>query len=148
MDSNESARPIDRLFTMLLVKYGSQWLQQWNGVPIEAVKADWMEELSGISWGSIKYAMENLPADKPPATAAAFRKLINNRPQYFQALAAPKADPVRVKQILGGMRILSAGDKHAWARALQQREESGERLSPTQKQAWRQALNHKEDRND
>lgn len=122
MDSNESARPIDRLFTMLLVKYGSQWLHQWNGVPIEAVKTDWMNELAGISWGAIRYAVDNLPADRPPATAAAFRKLANNRPQYFQALPPPKADPERAREALSKFVNSSNPALRRWAQKLNDRD--------------------------
>lgn len=134
-------RAVDRIFTRLLVRYGAPWLRLWDGIEIDAVKADWSRELGGMSFDAILYALDNLPDERPPATAAVFRKLAVNRPQYFTALTDDrKADPVRVKQILGGLKVTGSGDTHAWARALQQREEAGEKLSPTQKIAWRQAL--------
>ncbi len=121
MDSSESARPIDRLFTMLLVKYGTRWLNQWGEGTIELVKRDWEQELSGISWGAIKYAMDHLPSDRPPATAAAFRALANNRPQYFQALPPPKADPERVKEILGRLSESQNPALRRWAQKLKEK---------------------------
>lgn len=140
MSSSESRRPVDRLFTRLLVKYGTQWVNQWNGVPMDMVKDDWEAELSGLTWGAINYALEHLPPDRPPATAVAFRKLANGRPEYFRGLPPVKADPERVRAVLGGLRVHRRSDSQEWARELRKREEAGERLSMTQKQAWRQAL--------
>lgn len=140
MDSSESTRPIDRLFTRLLVKYGAQWINQWNGAPMDLVKKDWEIELSGLTWGAINYAIENLPPDRPPATSSAFRKLANNRPEYFRGLEPPKANPELVKAVLGRLKVVAAPGSKAWAHELKDREGSGERLSFSQKQAWRKAL--------
>lgn len=70
----------DRIFARMLVRYGSAWLRLWEGLDLNVVKADWAEVLSGASAESLQYGLENLPADKPPATAAAFAAICKRRP--------------------------------------------------------------------
>ena len=145
MDNSNSTsgldrRAVDRIFTRLLVRYGAPWLRLWDGLDLNIVKEDWSRELGGMSFDAIAYALEHLPYDKPPPTATAFRKLANGRPEYFQGLPPVKADPARVRAILGGLRVSNSGGGQGWARELRRREEAGERLSLTQKQAWRRAL--------
>jgi len=132
---------IDRLFTRLLVRYGAQWLRLWDGIEIEVVKEDWSRELKGLSGEAIRYALEHLPDDRPPATATAFRKLCVGRPEYFKELPATKADPAIVKTVLDGLRVEAPASARDWARRLKQREESGDRLTKAQRDMWRAALN-------
>lgn len=87
----------DEIFARLAVRYGAAWLSMWHGIDIAAVKADWCRELGGFAGntGAIAYALEHLPADRPP-NVAQFKALCINRPQTFVALPEPKADPERV----------------------------------------------------
>jgi hypothetical protein len=77
---------IDRLFSVLALRYGSPFLDRWRDLDIGVVKADWARELSGFSsnLGALRFALDHLP-EKPP-TVMDFRKLAN---------AAPAADPGR-----------------------------------------------------
>lgn len=138
--SRLDSRAVDRIFTRLLVRYGAPWLRLWDGLDIGIVKEDWARELAGMSFEAIIYALDNLPSEKPPATANAFKQLANNRPHYFQGLPPPKTDPEMIKSILDRIKIQASSGSQEWARHLQRREQSGERLSFSQKQAWRQAL--------
>jgi len=134
-------RWVDAIHAKLLVRYGSQWLNLWAGVPPELVKADWAEELAayGPHPEAIKHALDNLPVDKPP-TVAQFRLLCRNSPKMAPpALPAPVADPkivAAVKQALAPKKE----DPKDWARALRKRENACGRLTITQRAMWREAL--------
>ncbi len=133
---------VDRIFVRLLVRYGSEWLRRWEGVPEDALKADWAEQLDGLdrSPDRIRYALEHLP-ERPP-TVTEFRATCNRRPeQTTLALPAAKADPERIAAALSRMRAgTRANDAKAWAWRLRDRETAGERLSIAQRAMWRQAL--------
>lgn len=135
-------RWVDRIHTRLMVRYGAAWLNLWNGVDEQLVKADWARELDGMSEAAISYVLNTLPHDRPPATASQFRALAAHRPQYVTpALPSPKADPQRVASIIGGLRDKIARRKPLqWAYDLQAKEAAGERLNERQKAAWREAL--------
>jgi hypothetical protein len=55
-------------------------------------------------------------------------------------LPAPKADPARVAQLVGGIKRNEQRDLRDWARALRAREQRGDQLSIAQREAWREAL--------
>lgn len=135
---------VESLFARLAVRYGSAWLNVWEGVDIAAVKADWANELGGASAESIAYALVNLPLDRPP-TLGQFKALCSRSPVYTApALKGPMADPQRVAEIVGGLREKLARRKPLqWAYDLQERDSRGERLTLGQQIAWRQALRTK-----
>jgi hypothetical protein len=86
---------VDRLFARLLVRYGDAWTRKWDGIPIEAVKADWLEQLEGIfarNPKAVAYALEHLPADFPP-NSDQFLKLCLQKPPEHVALPAPVSKP-------------------------------------------------------
>ena len=144
MQSPLSSAWVDSLFARLAVRYGVDWVRKWEGVPMDAVKADWATELSGMSGESIKYALENLPQDRPPSTAAAFRALSANRPQYVQPqLAAPKADDAVVASAVAkALGPKNDADPKAWAWELRRKEMACVRLTPAQRSMWREALKY------
>lgn len=120
---------VDRIHARILVRYGAAWLRMWEGIDQEAVKADWAEELDGVSADSLSYALDHLPPERPP-TVAQFKALALNRvPNALPALPAPKADPQRVAQIVGGIKRPD-GWRHPkqWARDLLARRASGDRI--------------------
>lgn len=146
---------VERLFQKLALTYGRDFLSRWEGQDLAAVKADWALELGGFLEApeSIKYALENLPASKPP-TVLEFRSLCRNAPQAKQlALPAPEADPAIARAIRDALKPANGqtGNKD-WARALRKRE-AGQteqtpgsvRLTSFQRHAWRYALNMKPD---
>jgi hypothetical protein len=90
------------LFEKLTLVYGRQFLDRWNGLDLELVKADWAHELEGFHdhHEMIIYALKNLPADKPP-TVRQFRDIARKMPPpRFEALPAPVADREKVRQLL------------------------------------------------
>ncbi len=97
------SRMIDAIHTRLLVRYGARWVNFYAAADQSLVKADWAEELEGISSNAIRHALEHLPDDTPP-NAAQFRKLCINRPlPPYRALPAPKANPEVAKAALEKM---------------------------------------------
>lgn len=136
-----SNRPIDELFGRLLVRYGADWLRQWQGVDEELVKQDWMHELTGLPIRAIRYGMEHLPVGKPP-TVGQFKALcLNVPPPPVKALPAPKPDRKRLAAEFAKLRETIRGerDPRAWIYALEARVKAGERLTEMQRAALQRA---------
>jgi hypothetical protein len=92
---------VDAIFRKLTLVYGSAFLKRWEGIEIDAVKADWAHELSGLAKKPefIKHALENLPVSYPP-TVLEFRQLCIGAPTYaLPALPKPKAKPEDVARV-------------------------------------------------
>lgn len=90
-------RFVDEIHARLLVRYGSKWLNLWAGVPEEAIKADWSEQLAAVSPAGVRFALDNLPDEYPP-TVGQFRALCltQQRPELqAQALPAPSRDGLK-----------------------------------------------------
>jgi hypothetical protein len=88
---------VDRIFDKLTLTYGQQFLNRWRDLDLNAVKSDWMHELSGFEKAphAIAYALANLP-DAPP-TVLQFRSLARLAPAAdVPKLPEPKADPARL----------------------------------------------------
>jgi hypothetical protein len=132
---------VDRLFARLAVRYGSAWIRMWEGVPMDAVKADWAEELAGFAAlpEALAYGLDNLPLDKPP-TVKQFAATCNRIPEKAPlAIEGPIASPAIVAKVRQGLRP-SDPDPLAWARKLRAKEAACERLTAFQRKAWRDAL--------
>lgn len=132
---------VEALFARMLVRYGSLWLMQWEGVPAEALAADWAAELAGLSDVALRYGVANLPLDKPP-TLGQFKALCLRAPEAQQPLIdAPPANPERVARLLARARAALHERSHLqWAYDLQARESRGEDLTARQRADWRAAL--------
>lgn len=134
------SRTIDAIFARMLVRYGAAWLRMWADIPMEAVKADWANELDKMSPAHVRYALDHLPADYPP-TVAQFRALALNMPEYHRALPAPKSTPSRVAAELARMRSFQAQrEPLGWAKALEEREKAGEPVTEAVRAMWRSAV--------
>lgn len=133
---------IDSLFARLGTRYGSAWLNLWEGFDLEAVKTDWRLELEGLPLRKIKYGIVNLPLERPPATVAAFKAICIRCPdEQPPLLDAPPANPERVNAIVSQLRTkLAKRHRLQWAYDLQEREKRGDSLSMAQQTAWRDAL--------
>lgn len=146
MDSRALPEPlpmpwVERLFAKFLVRYGAAWSRLWEGIPMEAVKADWAEELAGFQRRpeAIAYGLEYLPHDKPP-TVQQFRALCNRKSEPApKAIRGPLASPDVVAKVRSGLTPAD-NDPKAWARRLRARELACERLTPAQRAMWREAL--------
>ncbi len=131
---------VDRIHAKLLVRYGTAWVHMWRGVDMQAVKDDWAEYLSGASAGSIAYALEHLPPDRPP-TVAQFADIARGCPVTPpKALPGPPADRARVDAILAKLRHFGRPNPRDEFFALKAREERGEQLTQAQREMWRAAL--------
>lgn len=133
---------VDRIFSRLAVRYGAAWLRMWEGIPIDAVKADWALELHTMSGESIGYALEHLPPDRPPNVVQFKALCLSRPPSGVPALPAPRGPiPHEVAE-----KLKEIGKAHrdcpprAWARHLRDREAAGEKLSTAQRAMWREAL--------
>lgn len=106
---------------------------------MNAVKSDWSHELSGFQQHprAIAWALQHLPADKPP-TVLEFRALARKAPpEDLPKLESPKADPARVAAELAKLApVLRSAprqgvDGRAWARTILARSDAGDRINPT-----------------
>lgn len=129
----ESTR-IEYLFAKLLARYGSAWRGKWAGVEPAAVMADWQSHLGNLSNDALIYGLENLPMDFPP-TVGQFREVCLRAPERRPvALAAPKADPLRLKAEFERMHSLAAERRPtAWIADLEARQARGEPLNLPQR---------------
>ena len=105
-------RFVDEIHARLLVRYGSKWLNLWAGVPEEAIKADWSEQLAAVTPAGVRFALDNLPDEYPP-TVGAFRALCltQQRPELqAPALPAPApAEPGLFDMLLENITLVAAG---------------------------------------
>ena len=122
------AKWIEKIFHKLTVAYGRDFLGRWEGIPLDAVKADWADCLAGFEAnpGAISYALDHLPDSKPP-TAQDFRTICCRAPEAaVPRLEAPKPSPERVSEAFSQMakarEAVSACrvvvDHKAWAKRI------------------------------
>lgn len=107
-----ASRAVEQIFARMLVRYGVAWNRQWEGVDPEAVKADWERELAGVPGAAIRYALDNLPPDRPP-TVGKFKTLCVNPPAVWQSsLPPPEPTPeqkAKVREQLAKARAAITG---------------------------------------
>ena len=140
---------IAAIFAKLTVRYGRSFASRWEGIDEQLVRRDWAEQLAGFERrpDCIAYALENLPADRPP-TVGQFRDLCNAKPDHSEVLRleAPR-DPIpeAVAKALNRLKEApNADDQYlgpkGWAYRLRDRETAGDKLSAIQRRFWREAL--------
>jgi hypothetical protein len=103
-----SERWVDRLFSRLAVRYGAAWLRQWEGLEIEAVKADWMRVLGLIAERNpraIGHVLDNSLPEFPP-TAHGFLRLCQAIPASDGALALPAPREKVAPEVLDRIKAL------------------------------------------
>lgn len=83
---------INALFARLQTRYGVSFSQQYDGIGIEAVKADWAHTLDGVSGDAIHYALDRLPSDRAP-NVMQFRDLARGYTPPDCAALPPPAHP-------------------------------------------------------
>lgn len=92
---------VDKIFEKLSLVYGRDFIGRWEGLNIDAVKADWAHELDGFQQRpqAIKHGLETLPPSKPP-TVLEFREICRRAPEFApKALPEPKATPEQKAQV-------------------------------------------------
>lgn len=144
---------VDRLFERLTLAYGRDFSGRWEGVSVDAVKADWAERLAGYvnAPDALAWALDNLPMTRPP-TVLEFAALCARAPvKPVLSLPAPDtvAKPEAVKAALAGLSLNRTPAGRQWAEKLREREEresrgatGSARLTQFQRDAWREALGH------
>lgn len=129
---------IGAIFDKLAVRYGAEWLRQWDGVDMILVKSDWGSELSGFASNlePLRYALRNLPERCP--NVRQFRDIANNCPlPEFQCLPSPVANPEKVAEQIAKQTGLkqamakSRANDREWAPRIMARVANGEKISPT-----------------
>ena len=142
---------IDRLFDRLLATYGRQWLQIWEGLDSNAIKALWGHELAAYTTRlkAIAWALENLPARAP--NVIEFKALCRQAPvEVTLQLPPPMVDPELVdaeilKMAAAAMKppVNERGhiDHKRWARKLKTAHGNGMSLSLLQVKSYKTALN-------
>ena len=131
--ANPSALPeqwIDRLFARFATMYGKHWLELWAGVPMEAVKATWAEDLGGISGEQIRRALDHRKTHSTfPPTCPEFVALcrqFRDTPATTIYLPAPRGElPEPTKVILDGYLEGKHKDCKAWARKILEESAAG-----------------------
>jgi hypothetical protein len=128
---------IDRLFDRLSATYGRQFLNLYEGMDANAIKAVWAYELSGFGMrlNAIAWALENLPERAP--NAIEFRNLARKAPEPEKPrLPEPKADPAKLRTELAKLQPLLeeakravTTDRLAWARRIVARRQAGDRIA-------------------
>lgn len=143
------AQWIDRIFDKLTLTYGQSFLRRWSDIDLNSVKSDWAHELAGFEHHpkAIAWALQNLPADKPP-TVLDFKFLARRAPpDEVPRLEAPKADPARVAAELAKLAPVvkkpSARPSTDWAKRIVGRADGGEKVAPATLRMAREALANK-----
>jgi hypothetical protein len=139
---------VDRLFDRLSATYGRQFLNLYEGMDANAIKAVWAHELSGFGMRlkDLAWALENLPERAP--NAIEFRNLCRKAPQPEEKrLPEPQFQPERLRAELAKLipavksaTRAAAHDGLAWARRIVARYDNGERIAPATLKMAKDAL--------
>ncbi len=114
---------------------------------MNAVKSDWGHELAGFAQHprAIAWALQNLPADKPP-TVLEFRAMARKAPaEDVPRLDAPKADSSLVAAELAKLapilkRVAAPSHAKDWARQIIANHAAGGNVAPLNLKFAREAL--------
>ena len=128
---------VDKIFDKLTLTYGQAFLSRWKDIDLNAVKSDWMHELSGFENApqAIAHALSNLPERAP--TVIEFRSICRTAPaQERKQIEAPRANPERIASELAKLApILTQTAPKAgrldWAHKIIARKSDGALVSPT-----------------
>lgn len=129
----------------LIVRYGTgSWNAKFRDVDEETLQKDWFHALKDFPVASIDYGLENLPPDFLP-NASQFRLICQRAPvreRAQPAIAAPKPDPVRLKQVFERMREITQSHRRPtmWIDLLQDRVAKGEHLNLYQQHCLDRAI--------
>jgi hypothetical protein len=147
-DSSLPDRWIERIWSVMRANYGATFDRQWECpagadpvAHVSEMKTNWGRELRGFqqSPNAISYALEHLP-EFPPSLPQ-FKALCIRRPDMtVKQLAAPPVDSEVVAKAVAVVKRIGQREDRDWARALQAREQRGDKLTITQKDMWRAAL--------
>jgi hypothetical protein len=115
---------IDRLFLRFSQMYGKLWLDMWEHIPMDGVKATWAEDLAGCSADQIRHALDHCKTHlKFPPTCPEFVALcreFREKPQNVAYLPAPvsRMPPHVAEQLRAFVEGKRQGDCRDWARKI------------------------------
>ena len=143
---------INRMFDRLSATWGRDFMNQWEGLKGDKIKAAWAHELSGYNASlkpnpelvdnrkllqPIAWALENLP--EKPMNAIQFRALCQRAPvPDTLRLPEPSANPARMEQERSRCAVLTSQHRSGgagstaskdWARKIISRHQAGERVN-------------------
>jgi hypothetical protein len=137
---------VEKIFEKLTLTYGQAFLARWRDIDLNAVKSDWMHELSSFqqSPNRIAFALEHLP-ERPPSVIDFKALCAQYKPPEPVKLPEPPADPERLAAELAKLAPLRAlptsdYDSRAWAKSILRDHKGGLRINPTKLQMARNAV--------
>lgn len=138
---------IERVFAKFAALYGRTFADLWNGVPPEAVKAEWREDLAPFAGSQIAWAIEACKRECDVApTLPRFLKLCQQapRPEGAPALPGPKGQmspevKARIDGVLNRKRQ-TLDERAGWAIENLRRVASGIQTEPMVEQFSVEAL--------
>lgn len=128
---------IDRIFVRLSMVYGRDFMARYEGLQIDAVKAEWAHDLDGFEQHpeAVRYALDHLPSDRAP-NSLQFRDLCRRAPaKQVPALPAPEPDKKVAAAIRGAFTAVKRTGAMGWANKLRQRIAEGYRPTKFQRDA-------------
>ena len=79
---------VDALFQVFALVYGSLWLSRWEGLPMDRVKAEWAQQLRGMSAAQERLAVDYIKSHTAlPPTLPEFVNVARQFRQTGQTLA-------------------------------------------------------------
>jgi len=92
---------VDRIFDKMTLTYGQHFLNRWRDLDLNAVKSDWMYELSGFEKAphAIAFGLSNLPETAP--TVVQFKNLCRQAPSVeVPALPVKPMDAEKITAVI------------------------------------------------
>lgn len=115
---------VDEIHKSLSVAWGQRFMALYDGVPDEALRADWAQVLDGITPRQLQFALDNLPGGRP-MDAREFRALCVRCPAEQDQLAlpdmAPRPAPEMLRDKLAQLKVPrdnSEPERVRWARGF------------------------------
>lgn len=66
---------MDRIFAKMHARYGKHWLDMWQGLPLDAVRAEWGNELAGLTAQDIRAGLDECSTMRFPPTLGEFKAM-------------------------------------------------------------------------
>lgn len=129
LSTSQAALPawIDRLFLRMATMYGNLWAQRWEGIPMQAVQAQWAAALEGRDLLVIKRALDYCQQYKPyPPTLPEFlQAMTDSRPaaahqpvRDVPRIAFDSTDALKAVQQVSAKMVRPRDDPHYWAKTI------------------------------
>lgn len=137
-------KALEAIFQRMPAIYGASWDRMLGSAPINDIKTAWAHELAGFDnrLEDIAWAFEHLPEKCP--NLIEFRNLCRQAPRVeAPQLEAPRADPERLKEELKKLGQITSKPRPSdkdWARAIINRANAGERVTPISLRFAKEAL--------